>query len=145
MKPKRFPPDDPREWINRAKSNLARARAYQADMELADFCFDAQQCAEKAIKAVFIQRQETFPFIHDLKRLIRLLQQNGVATPKYLEEAQELTRYAYVTRYPGPDSSVTQREYKKGIRIAAAVLRWAERQVARDKGAGGKKGLGGKK
>ena len=27
MKRKRFPPDDPREWINRAKSNMVRARS----------------------------------------------------------------------------------------------------------------------
>ena len=92
MKRKRYPPDDPREWINRAKSNLARARAYRADVEFADFCFDAQQCAEKAIKAVFVLRCETFPYIHDLKRLIRLLGQNGVKIPKYLHEAKELTR-----------------------------------------------------
>ena len=25
--PERFPPDDPREWLNRAKGNLARAKA----------------------------------------------------------------------------------------------------------------------
>lgn len=41
---------------------------------LEDLCFDAQQCAEKAIKAVFVHRGETFPYIHDLKRLIGLLE-----------------------------------------------------------------------
>ena len=30
------------------------------------FCFDAQQAAEKAIKAVFIHRGESFPYIHNL-------------------------------------------------------------------------------
>ncbi len=73
MKPKRYPPEDPREWIRRAKSNLAHAGIVQADIDLADSCFDAQQAAEKAIKAVFIHRRETFPYIHDLKRLIRML------------------------------------------------------------------------
>src|SRR5260370_1916810 len=103
MKPKRFPPDDPREWIRRAKSNLAHGRAYEPDVDLADNCFDAQQCAEKAIKAVFVHRRETFPYVHDLQRLIRLLERKDVKIPQYLRQAKELTRYAFVTRYPGED------------------------------------------
>jgi len=56
MPPAPRPPDDPHEWLRRARSNLARA---QADIRLAgvyleDLCFDAQQAAEKAIKAVLI-------------------------------------------------------------------------------------------
>jgi HEPN domain-containing protein len=129
MKGKRFPPDDSREWIRRARSNLALARALQPKVELADYCFDAQQCAEKAIKAVFVERGETFPYIHDLKRLIRLLERNGVTIPKYLREADELSRYAFETRYPGPDSFVPQREYRRAVRIAERVLAWAERQI----------------
>ncbi len=71
MKRKRLPPDDPREWISRAKSNLALARNVIPDVDLEDLCFDAQQSAEKGIKAVFIKRGETFPFSHDLDRLLR--------------------------------------------------------------------------
>ena len=47
MKRKRFPPDDPREWINRAKSNMARARSVIPDVALEDLCFDAQQAAAR--------------------------------------------------------------------------------------------------
>ena len=126
---KRFPPDDPREWLNRARGNLARAKSRIPEAFLEDLCFDAQQAAEKAIKAVFVHRHETFPYIHDLKRLLRLLAGSGVKIPKYLGEAKELTRYAFVTRYPGRDSSVTRREHRRAVRIATAVLRWAERHV----------------
>ena len=52
----RFPPDDPREWLNRARSNLAKAKACVVDVYWEDLCFDAQQAAEKAIKAVLIHR-----------------------------------------------------------------------------------------
>jgi predicted nucleotidyltransferase len=53
MPGKRFPPDDPREWLNRARSNLAKAKsaADAPDVYLEDLCFDAQQAAEKAVKA----------------------------------------------------------------------------------------------
>ena len=80
---------------------------------------------------MFVHLREAFPYVHDLKRLIGLLERKGVKIPKYLREAKELTRYAFVTRYPGKDSSVTQREYRRAVRIATAVLSWAERQVNR--------------
>lgn len=55
MKPReRFGPDDPREWLDRARSNLARARHRVPGTQLEDACFDAQQAAEKAIKAVIL-------------------------------------------------------------------------------------------
>ena len=47
--PERFPPDDPREWLNRARSNLARAKVSVSGAYLEDLCFDAQQASEKAI------------------------------------------------------------------------------------------------
>ena len=98
---------------------------------LEDLCFDAQQAAEKAVKAVFIHRSETFPYSHDLERLLLLLERKGHTIPKYVKDAKDLTQYAHLTRYPGMADPVTRREYRRAVRIAAAVLRWAERQVAR--------------
>ncbi len=88
MRRKRLPPDDPREWISRAKSNLALARNLIPDVDLEDLCFDAQQAAEKGVKAVFIKRGETFPFSHDLDQLLRLLERNGLRIPQYVDEAR---------------------------------------------------------
>lgn len=131
MKHKRYPPDDPREWLNRARSNLVRAASVIPEVALEDYCFDAQQAAEKAIKAIFIQRREKFPFSHDLDKLLRLLERNGIRIPKYVNDAKELTRYAHRTRYPGLGSPVTPHEHRRAVRIATAVLRWAERKVAK--------------
>jgi HEPN domain-containing protein len=50
--PERHPPEDPREWLNRARSNLVLARSWSAEVYLEDLCFHAQQAAEKAIKAL---------------------------------------------------------------------------------------------
>ena len=41
MNEKRFPPDDPRDWLDRARSNLARARSEIEGVYLEDLCFDA--------------------------------------------------------------------------------------------------------
>ena len=59
--PERYPRDDPREWMNRANSNLARARVMAPEVYLEDLCFDAQQAAEKALKAVMMSRESTSP------------------------------------------------------------------------------------
>ena len=94
MKRKRLPPDDPRVWIHRAKSNLALAQTAPTDVDLEDLCFDAQQAAEKCVKAIFIQRRESFPYVHDIGKLLRLLEGRGIKVPKYVWEAKELSRYA---------------------------------------------------
>jgi len=129
MKRKRLSPTDPREWIRRAKSNLALSGIIRDDVDFADLCFDAQQAAEKAIKAIFIHRGETFPYSHDLERLLDLLEKNGIKVPKYVHAAKELTRFAHVTRYPGLADPVTKRAHRRAIRIATAVLRWAEQHI----------------
>ena len=128
---KRYPPNDPREWINRALSNLALARNVLPNVEIEDLCFDAQQAAEKAIKAVFVHRGENFPYTHDLHRLLRLLKRHGVKVPKYVGDAKELTRFAFETRYPGEFGPLTRHTHRRAVRIAAAVLRWAKRQIGR--------------
>lgn len=53
MPPERFRPEDPMEWLNRARSNLVRAKEvfHISGVYLEDLCFDAQQAAEKALKA----------------------------------------------------------------------------------------------
>jgi HEPN domain-containing protein len=59
---KRYPPDDPREWLNRARSDLVLARLEKEGIYLEDMCFHTQQAAEKAIKALLINRHVEFPY-----------------------------------------------------------------------------------
>ena len=134
MASKRYPPDDPREWLRRASGNLLRAESCIPGVIFEDLCFDAQQTAEKAIKAVFICRGEAFPYVHELKKLLRKLQSNGVKIPKYVWEADKLSDYAVGMRYPGEAEPVTPRQYRRAVRIAGAVLRWAERHVSANGG-----------
>ncbi len=67
MKPhRRFPPDDPREWLNRARSNLSKAANRSPGVYLEDLCFDAQQAVEKAVKSLLLARGVDFPYVHDV-------------------------------------------------------------------------------
>src|ERR1017187_4719315 len=136
MTRKRLPPDDPREWLNRARSNLACAKAHVPEAYLEDLCFDAQQCAEKAVKAVFISRGANFPYVHDLKKLLALLEDNGLKIPKYVWEASKLSPYAIVTR-SGPRRLATcggsfivgciicDQIISRGSFCQTAILRWS--------------------
>jgi HEPN domain-containing protein len=87
MPPERRPPDDRREWINRARSNLVQAQTTLPGVYLEDLCFDAQPAAEKAIKAVLIARGAVFPPIHDLAGLLTILGQNNEAIPPAIADA----------------------------------------------------------
>ncbi len=122
-------PDDPREWVDRARSDLLIAHTKLTGVYLEDLCFHAQQAAEKAIKAVLITRGIHFPYIHDIARLLTLLEENGERIPRSVQKAAQLTRFAVFTRYPGVASTITEPEYQQAIRLAEAVLRWAERIV----------------
>ncbi len=128
---RRYPPTDPREWLNRARSNLTPAESEGADVLFEDLCFEAQQAAEKAIKAVFIHRGARFPYFHELDELLNRLGASGIKIPKYVRQADELSPFAVVTRYPGLAGPVTKRQHRRAVRIAAAVFRWAERQIGK--------------
>ena len=125
----RFPPDDPREWLNRARSNLALAKNRVPDAYLEDLCFEAQQAAEKAIKAVMIARKVEFPYVHDLARLLSLLDAVGESIPETVRRAEELTLYATEGRYPGLTNPAVESEYTEALAIAEAVVRWAEERI----------------
>lgn len=127
--PERFPPDDPREWLNRARSNLARAKTLVPDTYFEDACFEAQQAAEKAIKAVMMSRDIEFPYVHDLGRLLLLLAKAGEKVPESVLDADLLTQYAWTSRYPFAAAPVSEDEYRKAVEQAEVVVRWAELQV----------------
>ena len=127
--PERFPPDDPREWLNRARGNLARAKAPVPGGYLEDLCFDAQQASEKAIKALLIARHIDFPYTHDLAHLLTILEAHGESIPDAIRQAEELTHYATHTRYPGFEEPVSESEYQEAVGIAETVVRWAEKRL----------------
>ncbi len=129
MPPRRFSPDSPKEWLNRAHSNLIFAKAKLPGVYLEDLCFNAQQAAEKAIKAVLMNKDIEFPYIHDLAGLLTLLEQTKLKIPKAIKEAARLTRYAVAFRYPSFGEAVTKEEYEEAVVIAKHVVDWADKII----------------
>ena len=78
MPDNRVVPGSPEEWLARAKGDLALAEApLPAGAFYEDLCFPAQQAAEKALKAIYVDRGWTFPYIHDLEKLLDGLQERS--------------------------------------------------------------------
>ena len=115
--------------MNRARSDLTQAKSQVPGVYLENLCFNAQQAAEKAIKAVMITRNIEFPYVHDLARLLSLLEDGGEVIPEAIRRAGDLTDYATVMRYPARVEPVSEQEYAKAIEIAEAVVHWAEEQI----------------
>ncbi len=126
--------DKANEWLQRAKSNMARAKAGRVSPEILyeDLCYDAQQAVEKAFKSVCIIHEIVFPKTHDIAYLIELLEKGGVEVPENLQKAKILTGYAVETRYPGDYEPVDEEDLRKAIEIAKKVLKWVEKEM--DKG-----------
>lgn len=116
------------EWHSRAADDARVLRLGVKNRQFADavFGFHAQQAVEKALKAVLAARGLAPPRIHDLVRLAHLVEKAGVPVPEDVWAAADLTAYATVYRYPGPeppgkvDRAATQK-------IVVRVLRWAGR------------------
>ena len=89
-------------------------------------CFHAQQCAEKALKALLLQREIPFPRTHSIEVLLDLLKTDGINIPNGVDEAFALSEYAIQTRYPGEWEPVTKQEARRAIEQAGLVLAWVE-------------------
>ncbi len=118
-------PGTSRAWLERAESSLNLARARGEGIDLEDLCYQAQQSAEKALKAVFLARGARFPFSHNLDLLLQELEELGLEIPETIDTASRLTRYAVETHYPGFFDPVTPEEYQEALAMAEAVLAWS--------------------
>lgn len=132
MPPERRDATNAAEWLRRARSNMAKAMAGRSTPEVLyeDLCFDAQQAAEKAIKALLVHQQVAFPKTHAISDLLTILEGSGVGVPAEVRQAGALTGYAVEARYPGLSEEVTEGEYVEALTLAERVVRWAESWIA---------------
>ncbi len=125
---KRDDPTDPRSRLEHARSNLllAEKAGRLKGILFEDLCFNAQQAAEKALKAVCVRYELDFPKTHSLVRLMDVLEHGGIQIPENVKEADLLSQYAVESRYPSISEEVTREEYREALELAARVVFWAE-------------------
>jgi HEPN domain-containing protein len=115
-------------WLRRARSDLrlGEIALNTPDVMVEDACFHAQQCAEKALKALLSYLNIPFPRTHAIDVLLDLLAKAGVDIPSRIDEAFTLTQYAVQTRYPGEWETIDREEAEKAILVSSEVLKWVE-------------------
>jgi HEPN domain-containing protein len=121
------------QWLDRAGANLARARLPMVSGGFwEDYCFDAQQAAEKAIKAILIFRGVQFPYTHNIGVLVDLVTSHGIPWDSDLNECAKLTKYGVKSRYPGEPMRTTEADHRVAVEQAEKVVSWAEKLLAAD-------------
>ena len=118
------------DWLRHANSDLALARITPPpSVMLEGLCFHAQQAAEKALKAVLLVQPVSFPRTHSIRMLLDIAAQH-ITVPEEIQGAAGLTDYAVTTRYPGAPEPVEKEDYEEALRLAEAVVSWAERIIS---------------
>ena len=110
------------EWLQKA----------DADMELAEHllheesfpnavAFNAQQAAEKYLKAFLTRNQIAFPKTHDLRELLKLVGLAGPDLAASLRDIAALTPYGVDLRYPGDRPNATEDDAREAVALADRV------------------------
>ncbi|MBA3426884.1 MAG: HEPN domain-containing protein [Rubrobacter sp.] len=112
-------------WIRFAREDLEIAELIleQGSVPRAA-CFNAQQAAEKALKALLIARDKDFPKTHELFGLSRLLPEDfdvGVTD----EELVSLGKWAVQPRYPGDLPDATREDARAAVKQARVIFETA--------------------
>lgn len=114
-----------REWLVKARDDLDSARklAAQPDPIFETAIYHCQQAAEKALKGLLVFRDQDFDKVHDIRPLIV---QAGALHPELaglLPEAELLTPYATLYRYPSEAPRPVTEEFEKALQAAEKVYR----------------------
>jgi HEPN domain-containing protein len=117
--------------LDSAQQDLAVCRLLVGNGDISDAMvgFHAQQCVEKAIKAVLSAHGVEFRRTHDLINLLDLLDDNRVAAPPQSDWLDELNPYAVEARYGTIEPGDLDR--LQALAAAEQVFEWATRETAK--------------
>lgn len=109
-------------WLDYAEKDIKAAYALLNSGEFfpRQICFDAQQAAEKAIKAILVLENVKFPKSHDLDYLRDLIPESWKIKETFPDLA-ELTIWAVESRYPGRTPDVIEYEAREILLFAEAI------------------------
>jgi len=121
------------DWLAQAERDLEQAEASRRDGRHEWACFAAHQCAEKAVKALHLERgQEAWGHV-----VARLLAELGQRLPDdLLDKARALDAFYVPTRYPNgfpegaPFDHYASLQSTEAIEYAREILDFARVQMA---------------
>lgn len=110
------------EWVAKADADLDTANREVAVVQSPNYdavCFHSQQCAEKYLKAVFVENNVRIPRIHDLEVLLNQLMPLYPTLNKVMHFARILSAMAVEVRYPG--MSADEDDAAESLKAAATI------------------------
>lgn len=124
-------------WLQTAEEDLTAAVALLEAGLSAHACFAAQQCGEKAVKALWYLAGED-PWGHSIMKLVAGLPQRDdiSAMGTWMEKAAGLDKFYIPTRYPNglpdltPGQVYLRPDAESGIEMASFLLDAARRMIA---------------
>ena len=115
------------EWVNKAEEDyrLMEAAGGLDPPAYDGGCFHAQQAAEKYLKAVLAERVIPFPKVHDLTRLLDLIDPANNELTAMRADLDALSRLSTQVRYPGFSADSDKAKEARGIAAAVRrICRW---------------------
>ncbi|MBI5091146.1 MAG: HEPN domain-containing protein [Candidatus Hydrogenedentes bacterium] len=118
-------------WLIKANNDLRTAKTMLAVPEppLDTVCFHSQQCAEKALKAYLVEKDEHVERTHSLPKLVDTCGRYDAAFETFAVTAPEVTVYAVTGRYPDDWIELGPEEAQKAIVYAEQVLRFVRERL----------------
>lgn len=121
-----------KDWFDIAESDLKAARHSLESKDYYVCAFLAQQAAEKALKAVFLNmHKDAPPKIHDLEFLAEKVK----APEEIIMESIKLGRTYLISRYPGTGAEIAPKYFNKKIseehlKEAEVVIKWCKKMLS---------------
>lgn len=116
-------------WFEKALSDLEHAQLSHENKDYDWATLAAQQAAEKAFKAVYINHGLGLVKTHELTSLARKLK----APINVIEKAALLNPFYSASRYPDVDEPLDEAESKQAskdaLKAASEVLDWCEKRI----------------
>lgn len=110
-------------WIKKAEKDLLTAEHELSfsDAVTESICFHCQQTAEKFLKGYLVFLSISFTKIHEIGELITKCENNDNEIFIFKEEADKLTDYAIIIRYPEEPLEPTLKEANEAFEAAKKI------------------------
>lgn len=119
------------DWLEQAQADLKTTKDMITTQNYYAAVSFAQQCAEKALKALYIfTKKKLPPKLHDLAELARLVG----APDNILPQSEKLSVTYLSSRYPGTAPDIPARFYtllkaQVHLQEAEVILEWARKRI----------------
>jgi len=118
-------------WLRQAQSDLIAAGNSLKSKNYDWSCFQAQQAAEKALKALYLQTFKEIRKVHDLTFLAKKLE----FPDELLNSCIRLNKVYLETRYPNAEEEIpalklTEKDAKNSLEDASSILKWLTKKLS---------------